>query len=351
MKRKERKGKIQTVLGLIEPSQLGITLPHEHLMSDGSGWFVEPADSFEKAMAHRPVSVDILWWLTYHRFTNLDDMILMDEQEAVEEVMAFQLAGGSSVVEMSNIGLGRSPKSLARISRKTGLHILMGSGYYFEQSIRADLKTKSEEQITEEIVEDMEKGVGTTGICAGFIGEIGCTWPLTDFERKSLRASAKAQKITGAALNIHPGQHEDSAMEAVRIVEDAGADLTKTTIDHIDRAVRQRENRIALAKMGVYLEYDLFGREGYYPLEQRKIDLPNDHGRINEIMDLMASGYTKQILISQDIWNKTQRRKYGGWGYAHILDNTLPVMRAKGMSEDEIRTLMVENPARLFAFL
>jgi phosphotriesterase-related protein len=351
MKRKERKGKIQTVLGLIEPSQLGITLPHEHLMCDGSGWFVEPADSFEKAMARRPVSVDILWWLTYHRFTNLDDMILMDEQEAVEEVTAFQLAGGNSVVEMSNIGLGRSPKSLARISRKTGLHILMGSGYYFEQSIRADLKAKSEEQITEEIVEDIENGVGITGICAGFIGEIGCTWPLTDFERKSLRASAKAQKITGAALNIHPGQHEDAAMQAVRIVEDAGADLTKTTIDHIDRAVRERENRIALAEMGVYLEYDLFGREGYYPLEQRKIDLPNDHGRINEIMDLMASGYTKQILISQDVWNKTQRRKYGGWGYAHILDNTLPVMRAKGMTEDEIRTLMVENPARLFAFL
>jgi len=351
MTAQERKGKIQTVLGLIDPSQLGITLPHEHLMSDGSGWFVEPADSFEKAMAHRSVSVDILWWLTYHRFTNLDDLICMDEQEAVEEIIAFQLAGGKSVVEMSNIGLGRSPKSLARISRKTGLHILMGSGYYFDQSVRSDMKAKSEEQITEEIVHDIENGVGTTGICAGFIGEIGCTWPLTDFEQKSLRASARAQKVTGAALNIHPGQHEDSAMQAIRIVEDAGADLTKTIIDHIDRAVRERENRIALAKMGLCLEYDLFGREGYYPLEQRRIDLPNDHGRINEIMDLLGLGYTKQILISQDIWNKTQRRKYGGWGYAHILDNTLPVMRAKGMTEDEIRTLMVENPARLFAFL
>ena len=54
---------------------------------------------------------------------------------------------------------------------------------------------------------------------------------------------------------------------------------------------------------------------------------------------------SRQILISQDIWNRTQRRKYGGWGYAHILDNTLPVMPAKGMSEDEIRILMVENPA------
>jgi phosphotriesterase-related protein len=350
MKSEARRKKIQTVLGLIEPSQLGITLPHEHLMSDGSGWFIEPGDSFEKEMAHRPVSVDILWWLTYHRFTNLDDMACMDEQEAVEEVMAFKLAGGNSVVEMSNIGLGRSPKSLARISRKTGLHIIMGSGYYFDRSIPYGLKEKSEEEITEEIVKDIEDGVGATGICAGFIGEIGCTWPLTDFERKSLRASAKAQKITGAALNIHPGQHEDSAMQAVRIVEEAGADLTKTTIDHIDRGVRRRENRMALARMGLYLEYDLFGREGYYPMEQRRIDLPNDHARINEIMDLMSLGYTKQVLISQDIWNKTQRRKYGGWGYAHILDNTLPVMRAKGMTEEEIRILMVDNPARLFSF-
>ena len=65
---------------------------------------------------------------------------------------------------------------------------------------------------------------------------------------------------------------------------------------------------------------------------------------------LQGEADSRQILISQDIWNRTQRRKYGGWGYAHILDNTLPVMRAKGMSEDEIRILMVENPAHLFAF-
>ncbi len=350
MKREARQGKIQTVLGLIEPSNLGITLVHEHLMSDGTGWFVEPEDSFERAMAYKPVTADILWWLTYHRFTNLDDMMCMDEDEAVDEVLHFKNAGGHSVVEMSNIGLARSPKSLARISRRTGLNIIMGSGYYIDSALPADMDDRSEDQITEEIVHDIEEGVGATGICAGLIGEIGCTWPLSDNERKSLRAAARAQKITGAALNIHPGQHEDSAMQAVKIVDDAGADLTKTTIDHIDRAVRERGNRIALANMGVYLEYDLFGREGYYPLEHRKIDLPNDHMRINEIMDLMDAGYAKQIVISQDIWNKTQRRRYGGWGYAHIMDNTLPVMRAKGMTDDDIRTIMVDNPARLFAF-
>ena len=112
MKREKRKGTIQTVLGLIEPGNLGITLPHEHLMSDGTGWFVEPADAFEKEMAYRPVSVDILWWLTYHRFTNLDDLTFMDEQEAIDEIMHFKLAGGNSVVEMSNIGLGIALREL-----------------------------------------------------------------------------------------------------------------------------------------------------------------------------------------------------------------------------------------------
>ncbi|MBN1856885.1 MAG: hypothetical protein JW846_08030 [Dehalococcoidia bacterium] len=350
MKHAERRGKIQTVLGLIEPEAFGITLPHEHLMSDGSGWFTEPEDAFEKEMAYHPVTVDILWWLTYHRFTNLDDMTFSDEQEAIDEVMHFKLAGGSSVVEMSNIGLGRAPASLARISRATGLNILMGCGYYFDASMPPEVDDMSEEEITDEIVRDIEEGVGPNRICAGLIGEIGLSWPMTPNERKSLRAAAKAQKLTGANLNIHPGQGEDSAMEAVHIVEEAGGDLTKTTMDHIDRAVRERDNRIALAKTGIVLEYDLFGREGHYPMGHRKIDLPNDHIRINEIMDLMDAGYTSQIIISQDIWNKTQRRKYGGWGYAHIMDNVLPVMRAKGMSDKDIHTIMVDNPARLFTF-
>jgi len=251
-------------------------------------------------------------------------------------------------VEMSNIGLGRSPKSLARISRATGLHLLMGCGYYIDSSLPEDMDAKTEDQIVEEILGDLDEGVGGTGICAGYIGEIGLSWPITPREQKSLKAAARAQKISGASLNIHPGQGEEAAMEAAKIAEDTGADLTKTTIDHIDRAVRRHENRVALAKRGLMLEYDLFGREGHYPAAHRKIDLPNDHQKINEILDLLEAGYIGQILISQDIWNKTQRRKYGGWGYAHILDNVVPVMKDKGMTDADIRTIMVENPARLF---
>jgi len=301
-------------------------------------------------MAYHPVTLDILWWLRYHLFQNLDDVQLLDEQEAIDEVLRFKYAGGNSIIEFSNIGLGRDPMALARISRATGLNVIMGSGYYIAASHGPEMDDKTEDEITEEIVQDITEGVGDTKIRAGIIGEIGSSWPITKNELKSLRAAARAQKATGAALNIHPGQHEDACMELVRILDDAGADLNRTVLDHIDRAVRDPQNRIQLAKMGCYLEYDLFGREGYYPLEQRVIDLPNDAMRINEIIQLIDEGYLNQILISQDIWNKTQCCRYGGWGYAHILRDTLPVMRAKGISEEIIHTIMVENPKRLLPF-
>jgi len=351
MTRSELRAKVQTVLGLVAPEDLGITLPHEHLVSDGSCWFVEPSEATEISMVHHPVTLDILWWLRYHLFQNMDDLLLLDEQEAIEEARRFKLAGGNSIVELSSIGLGRDPAALARISRATGLNVIMGSGYYLAVSHGPEMDAKTEEQISGEIVRDITVGVGDSGIRSGIIGEIGCSWPMTDNERKSLRAAARAQQLTGAALNVHPGQGEEAAMEIVRILDDAGADLTRTVIDHIDRAVRKSENRIELAKTGCYLEYDLFGREGYYPIHHRVIDLPNDAQRINEIIELINRGYLNQILISQDIWNKTQRCAYGGWGYAHILRDTLPVMRVKGMTEEQIHMIMVENPRRLLTLV
>jgi len=283
-------GKVQTVLGIIDPADMGITLPHEHLVSDGAAWFVEPEEATAKAMARAKVSLETLCWIRYHWFQNLDDMLMLDEQEAVEEILHFKWAGGQTVVEMSNHGLGRDPQALARISRITGLHILMGCGYYFAASMPKEFEAKSEEEIAAEIVSDITQGVGTTGIKAGYIGEIGTSWPLDPREIKSLRAAVKAQKITGANLNVHPGQAEEASFRCLDILQEAGADLTRTTMDHIDRAVRIPENRFKLLEKGLILEYDLFGREGYYPLKQRHIDLPTDHQRLNEIVEIIKAG-------------------------------------------------------------
>ncbi len=231
-------GKVQTVLGPIDPEDLGVTITHEHLILDLTCMVIEPKGETEKAMMRQPVTMEILWWLRYNFFHNIDVYLFLDEEEAIKESMYFKLAGGNSIVEVTLGDLGRDPASLARISRATGLNVIMGSGYYMAVSHGPEMATKPEEEITEEIVRDITVGVDDTGIRSGIIGEIGCNWPLADTERKSLRASARAQKLTGAPLSVHPGQSEDSSMEMIRIVNEMGGDISRTVICHIDCTIR-----------------------------------------------------------------------------------------------------------------
>jgi phosphotriesterase-related protein len=349
------KGKVQTVIGLIDPSELGITLAHEHLLSDGSCTFIEPQIASERALAHRPVSVDILWWVRYHMNQNLDNLLQTDEQEAIEELAHFRFAGGASVVELTSCGIGRDPQALSRISRATNVHVIMGCGYYQAASHGPEMDTKDEGEIVGEIVQDITAGVGDGGIHAGIIGEIGCSWPMTDNEQKSLRASAHAQRLTGAALNVHPGHSEKAPMEIIEVLRDCRADLTRVVISHMERTLRDDSRRVQLAETGCYLEYDTFGREGYFQRSHvggaRVVDIPNDAQRVDEIIDLIERGYLSQILVSQDMWTKAKRRRYGGWGYDHILRNVVPLMRDKGLTDEQIEAILVQNPKRLLTFV
>jgi len=344
--------KVQTVLGLIDGDELGLTLPHEHLLLDLSVRFKLIEESVTaKIMAQKPVSLDMTGWLRFHLFENRDNLMLDNEELATKEISLFKRAGGKSVVDVTNWGIGQDPHALARISRTTGLHIIMGTGYYTLDSGCAEiLKEKSEDEIFDDIIKDIM--VGTDGICAGIIGEIGAdSWPLDDIEIKSLRASTRAQRATGAALTIHPGRFEESPLQILKIVEKAGADMSRVIMEHIDRTAYSFDSMVAMAKTGCYLEFDCFSMEGYYPRRYGVFDIPNDAARVNYIIRLIDLGYLNQILISTDTAMKARLVAYGGPGYAHIPDNVIPWMRAKGMSEEVIRTITVENPKRMLTFV
>ena len=173
----------------------------------------------------------------------------------------------------------------------------------------------------------------------------------------SLRAAARAQKETGAPINVHTGTSPASPFEIVKELEAAGADLSRVGISHVDSRIFDHGIAASLARTGVYLGYDSFSLEGWY--ERRtvlseenpeKCDVPNDAGRLNEILALIADGFINQVLISHDLCMKHRLWKWGGPGYAHILENVVPLMREKGFSEEQVRAILVENPRRLMQF-
>jgi phosphotriesterase-related protein len=277
---------------------------------------------------------------------------LLDEDVAVKEAMLFKKEGGGTIVDVTSASLSRDLPALKRISRATGLNIITGSGYYVMSGAGIQgLDNKTEDEIAEEIVTDILVGAGNTDIRAGIIGEIGCSWPLQDREKKSLRACARAQRRTGAAITIHPGRHENSPMEIIRFLDDAGADIGRVIMGHMDRTGFLPATIRDIAKTRCYLEYDIFGGNPFYPLHFGVFNRPCDRERIEQIVELINEGFLNQILISQDTCLKSKLVRYGGQGYAHILRNIVPQMLARGITGEHIKTIMVENPSRYLCFI
>ena len=349
---KELIGKAQTVLGAIDGEKLGITSCHEHILWDLSAIFREPDSARDKELAHQKVEMANLYWVRANPHSNVDNLLQTDEQLAIYEMLPFKNAGGRTIVELTQNGMSRNPIGLARVARATGLNIIMGSGYYIDRSHPQDMDSKTEEDIAQEIVKDITVGAGDTGVRSGIIGEIGCSVPLTNNERKVLRASAIAQRQTGAPMNVHPSMSDELVMENIKILKDAGADLSRVAISHVDGFEYSPATRRKILEAGCYVSYDGFGQLVYHFLVMgRVLNGHNDIQRIDEIIRMIKEGYINQVQIAQDFCFKSCLAAYGGYGYAHILSNLLPFMRAKGITEENIHTLLVKNARRFLEFV
>jgi len=344
-------GKVQTVLGPIEPGQLGITHTHEHLLIDLTCYFQMPEEASRRADVHAPLTMDMLGRMEKAWYYNLDNNQLFSVERAIEEVMEFKLNGGNSLVDTTNIGLARDPLALARISRAAGLNVIMGASHYVPVSYPADMSKRSEDAIASQIIRDLTEGVGDTGVRSGVIGEIGVVWPMTPDQRKVLRASARAQVETGAPILIHSGGHNDSPSEILDVLAESGADPKRIIMGHLDFAIQDRKALKRLAKSGCFLEYDIFGIEGsgieYMGYEMQ---LMNDVQRLETFEFLIEGGHGDQLLCAQDVCQKRQYTRYGGKGYGHILGSIVPRMRRRGFTQAQIDKILVHNPARALTF-
>lgn len=339
--------KVKTVCGELGRDQLGTVTTHEHVLLDLTGFYQElPVPGIEDP-ATQKVEMWNLGILSRDCYALRDNLLLVDEDVQAEELARFRDAGGDTVVDASLPGIGRDPEALRRISEKTGLNIIMGTGFYVGDTHPKELAGMSDREVADLMVKELTEGVDGTGICAGYIGEIGISEIFDDKERKVLRAAALAQLDTGVAINVHINPWTTNGIEAADILLDAGVAPDRICISHID--VEDREDYVwALLKKGVYVEFDNFGKEYYIRREVRNSGygcFVHDTDRVKFLKKMIDDGYLNQVLLSCDLCLKNLMHKYGGWGYDHVLTNIVPMMEDEGITDEQIRTLLVENPA------
>lgn len=341
--------KIVTVCGEISPDELGITMPHEHLLVDVSCRRIMPRDPYLRSIADRAVDCSLLSDLRIAPMISKDSLRLTDVNTAIEELEYLKAAGGQSLVDQTSRWIGADPVALRRISKTTGINIIAASGYY-SPVLPEDIDDLTIDQLADRLVKEVTHGFEGTDIRAGIIGEIGTSWPLTPHEKKTLRAASRAQLKTGSALSIHPSCWEKHALELLDIIESEGVNLYRVVMCHLDH-VMDVDYHKAVAARGAFVEYDRFGIERYGgSLEEYLRVFPRDTERVAGIVELIAAGYLSRILISHDICMKIELKRYGGPGYGHILRHIVPMMKRAGISEKDINTILIENPRQMLAF-
>lgn len=338
---------VMTVRGPISAQDLGVTLMHEHLVADSLCWRTHPQDDEEQIWAEAPLSMESLGLLRRNPLFMRDNLLLDNTQLASREALRFRNAGGQTIVETSCIGLGRNIRSLQTIAEETGLHVVAGCGFYVEIAHPTWVNTASVEALRDHIVQDILVGIDDTGIRAGIIGELGTSYTVTQSEERVLRAGALAQRQTGLAITVHMGGQAAEAIRVLDILEDAGADLTRVVLDHMDDDLTDMEMHARVAVRGAYVEYDGFGAEWYF--DSLGTVTARDTDRIRAVLWLAERGHLDRLLLAQDIWLKQALRAYGGLGYDHILRSIVPALRREGLKDEDVQQLLVANPAAVLS--
>lgn len=298
-----------TVQGPIAPQEMGITYTHEHVILDA-----------------------------YDHYGNYS-FVIDDEDLVIDELKHFTGNGGQTICDVTLDEIGRNPEALRRVSSASGVHIVMGCGWYREFAYPAVVAERNSNELADILVREIEVGVGETGIRAGIIGEIGTgRHYIKPAEERVFRASALAQQRTGVALTTHTTRWGSLAMEQIAMLREFGADMSKVIIGHLgDR--RGVHHLLPIAEQGVYLEVDNIGYEDYQP----------EWVRADNVAALCKEGFASQVLLSEDICLLSHLKYQGGKGYGYLLEVFVPMLRERGISDEQIHQMLVVNPARALA--
>jgi len=305
---------MHTLTGPVQPSDLGLVLPHEHIFVDLRG---PSAPDYAQAEA--------------------DDVISLMKPY----LDAAWTAGVTAFVECTPPGVGRNLPILRRVAEITPIRILTPTGIYREAFTLLAMRSFGVEDLATIWIRELTEGIESTPVRAGFIKLAMSDNGPTEIEIRNLEAAAKASLATGAVIASHTTNGAIMQVE-LRVLEKAGLSLDRFIWVHAD-AEPNPAFHLEAASRGAYVEIDAIGAR------------PDLTAQLNYTTTLIEAGYTDRILLSHDAgWYEPGQpggRPTGGVrGFTALVDDFLPSLRSRGIQDDVIRQITVHNPFEAFAY-
>jgi phosphotriesterase-related protein len=269
---------------------------------------------------------------------------MADVDLMIGEVRAAQQDGIALIVDGGHPDMLRDLEALRRITRETGMPVVASGGYYMQRTYPADIATKSAEQIADDLVTEARRdGLGAFGEIGQQGGE------MTADERKVFAAVGRAHARTGLPVFTHNAYSlratmvpREAGLRQLDILEGVGANVANVCIGHVccldDPAA---DVAIRIARRGAYVGFDRVTLNATMP----------DESRVVAALALVEAGYADKLLLSSDFYNVRSTKAEGGPGLAQTATVFAPMLRAAGMSEATLRTILVDNPRRFLAFV
>jgi phosphotriesterase-related protein len=316
---------LNTVRGSIDTADLGVTLMHEHV-------FVMTTE----IMQNYPEG----WGAGTRR-----------EADAIERLNELKARGVDSIVDLTVIGLGRYIPRIARIAQATELNIVVATGVYtyndvpfFFHYMGPGTQFDGPEIMTDMFVRDIDEGIADTGIKAAILKCATDEPGVTPGVERVLRAVAQAHKRTGVPISTHTHAGLRRGLEQQRIFAEEGVDLSRVVIGHSGDStdIGYLEE---LVTGGSYLGMDRFGIDVILPFEDR----------VNTVARMCERGYADKMVLSHDancyfdaLPEALVPAALPNWHYLHIHNDVIPALKQRGVTDEQLHTMLVDNPRRIF---
>jgi phosphotriesterase-related protein len=308
---------VETVNGPVDLEELGLTLIHEHFRT------TDEAARFQ--------------------FPHLYDEAA-EWESAMSDANAVKGHGVRTVVEPSAMFLHRDAAFSKRVADESGLNVILATGVYTYDHLPQVLANRSEDEIAQIFVHEIENGIQGTGIKAAFIKCAADEAGVTPNVEKIHRAAARASQQTGRPIMAHSRPASGTGLEQMRIFNEEGVDPSKVQVAHTgdtdDLDYIER-----LLDTGCWIGMDRYGLDIFLPTEQRQ----------KTVLSLLQKGHADRMFLSQD-WCSTidwftpemeeQLKPVAApnWSMTFLFEQVIPELKERGMTDDQLNKMMVENP-------